>query len=713
MDYLSLHGGEASLVVAMKRGAPPAILHWGPRLPDNVDPTVLTALAGYQGGPGSADVFVSASLAMEAGLGLLGPSGIVVHRAGQDWGSRFVVTDAAFAADRIQIFCRDDHTQIGLTYDLRLDAVTGILTVSSALTNLGEGPLEVTEFATAVLPIANHMTDLIGFTGRWALEFQRERIKRFAGTYLRESRRGRTSHDGLPALILCGASTDEAQGEAYGLHLGWSGNHRIRVDSLHDGRVFAGLGALLGPGEIRLEQGQTFHAPTIHAAYSREGLSGLSQRFHAHVRRQILRPETRTKVRPVHYNTWEAVYFDHDLDRLKAIADRAVAVGVERFVLDDGWFGSRRDDTSGLGDWYVSADVYPDGLKPLIDYVTGLGMEMGIWFEPEMVNPDSDLYRAHPDWVLGLAHVEQVPFRNQLVLDISRPEVSDYLFARIDAVLRDHEIAYVKWDMNRDISHPGDRRGYQRSHAQVDALYALLQRLRDAHPSVEFESCASGGARADYGVLSYTDRIWTSDSNDALDRQDIQRGASFFFPLEVLGAHVGPRRCHITGRTLSMAMRAGTAMIGHMGLELNLLEETETELAILKEAIACHKAHRDLLHTGNLVRLQTSDELMGMGVIAQDQSEALYSIAILRSQVQRLLPRVLFHGLDPDQRYRVKLVWPSKFRSWSAGSSAEALDLTGEGKLLPGRLLQEVGFGLPLTVPEQVLIFHLRAYEPD
>ncbi|MEY3235042.1 MAG: hypothetical protein RL230_2313, partial [Pseudomonadota bacterium] len=562
-------------------------------------------------------------------------------------------------------------------------------------------------------PIANHMSELIGFTGRWALEFKRERIKRFAGTYLRESRRGRTSHDGLPAIILCADTTDEVQGEAYGLHLGWSGNHRIRVDSLHDGRVFAGLGALLGPGEIRLEKGQTFHAPTIHAAYSREGLSDLSQRFHAHVRSQILRPQTRAKARPVHYNTWEAVFFDHDLDRLKAIADRAAAVGVERFVLDDGWFGSRRDDTSGLGDWYVSKDVYPNGLKPLIDYVTGLGMEMGIWFEPEMVNPDSDLYRAHPDWVLGLAHVEQVPFRNQLVLDISRPEVSDYLFERIDAVLRDHDIIYVKWDMNRDISHPGDHQGYQRSHAQVHALYALLERLRVAHPSVEFESCASGGARADYGVLSYTDRIWTSDSNDALDRQDIQRGASFFFPLEVLGAHVGPRRCHITGRTLSMAMRAGTALIGHMGLELNLLEESETELATLKEAIACHKAHRDLLHTGNLVRLQTSDELMGMGVIAQDQTEALYSIAIMRSQVQRLLPRVLFYGLDPDRSYLVQLVWPGKFRSWSAGSSVEALNLTGAGYVMTGRLLQEVGLGLPLTAPEQVLIFHLRAHTPD
>eukprot|EP01038_Epipyxis_sp_PR26KG_P014414 gene14414-19345_t len=269
MDNLILHGGGATLVVAVKLGAPPAILHWGLRLPDDVDPTVLRALASHQGGPGSSDVFVDASLAMEAGLGLLGPSGVVVHRTGQDWGSRFVVADATLEGDRIQIFCRDDHTKVGLIYDLRLEAVTGVLTVSSSLTNLSEAPLEVTEFATAVLPIANHMTDLIGFTGRWALEFQRERIKRFAGTYLRESRRGRTSHDGLPAIILCGASTDEAQGEAYGLHLGWSGNHRMRVDSLHDGRVFAGLGALLGPGEIRLEQGQTFHAPTISAANSR------------------------------------------------------------------------------------------------------------------------------------------------------------------------------------------------------------------------------------------------------------------------------------------------------------------------------------------------------------------------------------------------------------------------------------------------------------
>lgn len=709
MDTIILHGGGSSVVLATTIGEPPTILHWGPGLPDGMIGADLKALTGHQGGPGSSDVFVHASLAMEAGLGLLGPTGVVAHRGGKDWGSRFVVKNVSDIDDGVIMTCADATTRIELAYRIQLDPVTGVMRVTAELANQGERDLDVAEFATAVLPIPAHMNDLIGFTGRWALEFQRERLNRFAGTYLRESRRGRTSHDGFPGIILCADSTDERQGEAYGLHLGWSGNHRMRVDTLHDGRVFVGLGALFGAGEIRLAPGARLTAPTIHAAYSSEGLSDLSQRFHAHVRQHVLRPQLREKPRPVHYNTWEAVFFDHDFERLKAFADRAAAIGVERFVLDDGWFGSRRDDTSGLGDWVVSPDVYPDGLKPLIDYVTGLGMEMGIWFEPEMVNPDSDLYRAHPDWVLGLAHVDQVPFRNQLVLDISRLEVSDYLFERIDAILRDHDISYVKWDMNRDISHPGDHQGLQRGHAQVEALYALLSRLRTAHPSVEFESCASGGARTDYGILGLTDRIWTSDSNDALDRQEIQHGASFFFPLEVMGAHVGPRRCHITGRTLSMAMRAGTAMIGHMGLELNLLEESEAEMAVLEQAINLHKSHRNLLHTGNLVRLKTTADLIGMGVVAQDQSQALYSLAIMKSQTQRLLPRVQFQGLDPDADYRLKLVWPPRFKSWSPASSVETLDLLGEGKVLRGRVLTDLGIGLPLTAPEQVLIFHVHA----
>ncbi|GIU66466.1 alpha-galactosidase [Candidatus Phycosocius spiralis] len=708
MDYIKLDCLGTSLVIRAAIGAPPSILYWGPSLDHKMDPHTLQALAGQQGGPGASDVFIAGSMAMEASLGLLGPNGVVVHREGRDWDTRFDVVSHQHEGFRVTVTCMDSSTLVGLVYHIALDPSSGVLSFASQLTNYGEKSLEVNECATAVLPIPSHMTDLIGFSGRWAMEFQTERIKRFAGTYLRENRRGRTSHDHFPAVFLASASTTEMQGEVYGLHLGWSGNHRLRVDSLHDGRVFTGLGALLGPGEIRLEPGQSFEAPTIYAAYSNKGLSGISQRFHHLVRHTIVRKEVWKKPRPVHYNTWEAVYFDHDFDKLKGLADRAAHLGVERFVLDDGWFGSRRDDTSGLGDWFVSPEIYPKGLGPLISHVKGLGMEMGIWFEPEMVNPNSDLYRRHPDWVLQSLGHEQIPFRNQLVLDISRPEVSNYLYECLHQLLSHHAISYIKWDMNRDLNHPGDHRGYQRSHAQVLALYALLERLRKAHPHVEIESCASGGGRVDYGILAHTDRVWTSDSNDALDRQVIQRGASYFMPLEVLGAHVGPKHCHITGRTLSMAMRAGTALFGHMGLELNLLTEPQGELEELKAAIALYKRYRGLLHHGHLVRLETPVEIVAMGVISHDQHEALFSVALMTGFNERLAPRIFFAGLDPDKNYRLTLIWPQHMRRWSRGSILDTLDLTGAGARLSGKTLQEVGLGLPLTNPEQVLVFHLQ-----
>jgi alpha-galactosidase len=698
---------DMTLIITCAGGMPPALLYWGKRLGPETSADDVARMQMQQGGPGGVDCPVAPSLALEPGIGLLGPSGFLAHRNGRDWGSRFDVERVEASAYQASIFCRDARAELRLDYQFDVDPETGVLTLGCSLTNDGAEVIDVNEMATACLPIPQAMTDLIGFTGRWGYEFQRERITRFSGGYIRENRRGRSSHDSFPALILCEATTNESSGEAYGLHLAWSGNHRLRVDTLGDGSVLASLGALFFPGEIRLGAGECYESPAIVAGYSPAGLSALSQKFHKHVRKNLLRPSTRARPRPVHYNTWEAVYFDHDLDRLKAIATRAAAIGVERFVLDDGWFGSRRDDQSGLGDWYVSDAVYPDGLKPLIDHVTGLGMEMGIWFEPEMVNPNSDLFRAHPDWVLHIEGVDQLPFRNQYVLDIARSEVSDYLFERIDAILTDHPIGYIKWDMNRDLNHPGGVDGRPRARAQVDALYALIDRIRLAHPTVEIESCASGGGRADYGILAHTDRIWTSDTNDAIDRQNIQRGASFFLPLEVIGAHIGPRHCHITGRTLPMAMRAGTAMIGHMGLELNLATEPEAELQELKGAIVLYKRYRALLHSGDFYRLDTPSHLNAVGVVSVDHNAALWSVAWIANHAATRPGSLVLRGLDPLKRYRVRLVWPHDFHSVSSPSVVDVLDLTDDGYLLSGGALMTIGLQLPLVRPETLLLFDL------
>lgn len=709
MHHLRLDAVDSTLLIACACGSPPSLLYWGPKFGQHVSGEEVDQLALRQGMHGVADISLPLSLAMEAGLGHPMVLGLAAHRAGRDWGSLFRVAKVETYTHGARIICRDEKTRLGLGYDFELDPETGVLRVASTLTNYGPAILELNEMATACLELPQNMTDIIGFTGRWTQEFGRERVSRMSGSYVRENRSGRTSHFSYPALLLAAADTNESAGEVYGLHLAWSGNHRLRVDTLTDGRLLASLGALLFPGEIRLAPGDSYTGPEIIGAYSSHGFSALSRKFHQHVRSKLLRPEMRAKPRPVHYNTWEAVYFDHDTDRLKDLATKAAALGVERFVLDDGWFGARRNDLAGLGDWFVSEDVYPKGLGPLVEHVTSLGMEMGIWFEPEMVNPDSDLFRAHPDWVLGAEGVDQVPFRTQYVLDISRPEVADYLFERIDAVLRDHDIGYIKWDMNRDLSHPGGVEGGVRAVAQVHALYALLDRVRAAHPHVEIESCSSGGARADMGVLAHSDRVWTSDSNDALDRQNIQRGASFFLPPEILGCHVGPAHCHVTGRRISMAMRAATAFTGHMGLELNLLTEREADLVQLKSAIALHKQHRKLLHDGDIYRLDTAPLHLASGVVSRDKSEALFSLSYMWGDQHVLPGRLQFAGLDPVRNYHLTLIWPEAWQAVKAPSLIEKLDLGGVGAVFSGAALMQAGMQLPHAQPETCLLFHLKA----
>ena len=709
MDHVRFDAADATLILACAKGAPVSILYWGGALHADTDCAELEGLFARQGMHGVADVSLPLSLAMEPGLGHPMFQGFAAHRAGKDWGSRFEVGKVELGEGGAKIICRDERTRLGLEYEIDFDARTGVLRIRSTLTNYGATPLDVSDMMTACLPVPDGMTDIIGFTGRWTQEFTQERVARNAATYLRENRSGRTSHFSYPAILLAATDTNESTGDVYGFHLAFSGNHCIRVDSLTDGRGLVSIGALLLPGEVRLAPGETYASPEIVAAYSGQGLSKLSRKFHDHVRTKLLSPEMRAKPRPVHYNTWEAVYFDHDVEKLKELATRAAEIGVERFVLDDGWFGGRRHDRAGMGDWNVSRDVYPDGLGPLVDHVTGLGMEFGLWFEPEMVNPDSDLYRAHPDWVLGLEGVEQIPFRSQLALDISRPEVADYLFHAIDAILRDHDISYIKWDMNRDLSHAGDSSGVPRAFAQVGALYALLDRVRDAHPHVEIESCSSGGARADMGVLAHSDRVWTSDSNDALDRQVIQRGASFFLPLEVLGCHVGPAKCHVTGRRLSMEMRAATALMGHMGLELNLLTERTADLDVLKNAIDLHKKHRALLHSGDVFRLDSAPQLITSGVIARDKSEAIYSVAYVASDAKVLPGRFQFTGLDPQRSYRLQLIWPSDWQAIKGPSAIETLDLNREGAIFSGAALVHGGLQLPHAFPETCLLFYVAA----
>ncbi|MEL7446385.1 MAG: alpha-galactosidase, partial [Pseudomonadota bacterium] len=365
------------------------------------------------------------------------------------------------------------------------------------------------------------------------------------------------------------------------------------------------------------------------------------------------------------------------------------------------------NDGAGLGDWWVSEEVYPEGLHPLVNRVKELGMEFGLWFEPEMVNPDSDLFRAHPNWVLQAEGVDAVPFRGQHTLDLTKVEVFDYLFEKITQLVREYGIDYIKWDMNRDTNYPGSR-GRGAMHRQTQAVYRLMDKLRSAHPRLEIESCSSGGGRADFGILRHSDRIWTSDNNDARERQNIQRGASHFFPLRVLGSHVGPKRCHITGRRFSMEFRVATAIFGHMGMELDLRAEKNADLQILKSGIALYKQHRELIHGGRFLRLQSSPNTNLIGSVARDQSEALFSYAIIDSEPRTLPARIHFDGLDLNTSYRVKMAWPGANPSLSSPSIMDAADLHGHGMVFSGAALMGHGIQPPLTFPETCLIYHLE-----
>lgn len=698
--WLLLEGNSTTLIVK-PTFAGPVILYWGAKLADP-NPDMVDGLLTRKMPQGGAELEVPVALCPTRGSGFSGHTGIELHQGESGWDAAPKITSLSQSINCATYELFDPVREIALSHTIILHAETDVLKFTTSVKNQSEDALSLGWLCAATLPLPSTADHLTGFHGRWASEFQTHSFEHMPGAYVRENMRGRTSHDSFPGLLAHPGTTTEASGHAYGFHLGWSGNHRIAAERLHDGRSFVQMGERLIDGEVILDSGESYTTPALYASFSASGFTGLSQNFQAYVRQCLLTDKVKNKPRPVHYNTWEAVYFDHNIEQLKQLAEEAAEVGVERFVLDDGWFNGRRGDNAGLGDWFVDNEIYPDGLHPLVDHVLAQGMEFGLWFEPEMVNPDSALYRDNPDWVLSVPTAENVPFRNQLVLDLTKPAVTDYLFERIDSLLNEYAISYIKWDMNRDINHPGSD-GKAAVHHQTIALYALLARLRKAHPNVEIESCSSGGARADYGILEHTDRIWTSDSNDALDRLNIQRGLSLFFPSEVMGSHVGPRHCHTTSRMLSMDLRCATAMFGHMGMEFDLAELTDAEKETLCTATSLYKQLRALTHSGFLVRLDSKPHAHAFGVIADNKNEALFSYTQTGTRDAAAPETFFFAGLDATTTYKVSLVWPYDFQNGILGALEHFV-----GVEFSGDALMKVGLQLPQLHPATTLVFELK-----
>ena len=699
MPRLVRLSGPTFDVVVDIASSTPAVVHWGAPLGHEAQLESLESAIGRPVVAGALGTVAPIGVVPLHADGFVGRPGLAGRRGGgRAWAPRFSPVAHDVTDHQLTVTSRDDVAGLELVTTIAVDVV---LRVRVAITNVGERRYSL-DGLTVSLPLPEDADELLRFEGRWAREFQSVRTPWSSGAVVSEHRRGRTSHEHPPFLFAGRTGFGEWVGEVHGVHIAWSGNHTLLAERLADGRRHVQGGELLHPGEVLLEAGESYSTPELVGTYSADGLTPASWGFHRAVRGSPAHPTT---PRPVLLNTWEAVYFRHDLDTLRELADVAASVGVERFVLDDGWFGSRRDDTAGLGDWVVSADAYPDGLAPLIDHVTALGMEFGIWVEPEMVNPDSDLFRAHPDWVLATDGYEPVLGRSQLVLDLGRPEAFAHVLGHLDDLLADHDIAYVKWDMNRDHVQGSGSDGAAGTHAQTLAVYALLDELRRRHPNVEFESCASGGGRIDHEILRRTERVWTSDCNDALERQTIQRGASMLVPPEVMGAHIGPTRSHTTGRVHTLAFRAATALFGHLGVEWNVSRLDDDRRRALAEVITLHKRFRPLLHSGDVVRFDTDAAYCAHGVYDADRSEGLVSFAQLTTAPSLTPPLLRLPGLDPDGRYRIEHV-PLPDERWGVALSQPSW--LAEGVELTGRQLAAHGIRPPVLHPESAVLFTLR-----
>lgn len=632
----------------------------------------------------------SAVLLPTGSMGFFGWPAILGHRDGTQHTLEFSNWSAKQSASTLTLTGHDNVAQTQIVISLKISY--DVLCSTVVLKNTGPTPYVIDRCMAGSMVVSAGPATVTGFHGNWGREFQTSVDELGQALWLKENRRGRTSHDKFPALII------DTADETLVMHLGWSGGSILAIDLLEDGRRLVHAGELFEPGEMRLGSDESYVSPKVYFGFD-------TADFRELLRRDILHWHGgKMPIRPVTLNTWEGNYFVHKMESLKAQASAAANLGIERFVLDDGWFGLRDDDTSSLADWFVDKRKYPDGLKPLVDHVTSNGMEFGIWFEPEMVNPNSDLFRKHPEWVLQVRGRTMPLSRNQLVLDLTQKAVTDYLFTCIDDVLKSCTISYIKWDMNRDLMHTASLGGQAVTSKQTHALYALLNRLRKAHPKVEIETCASGGGRIDYGILAHTHRIWTSDCTDALERLDIQRGASLFIPPEILGSHISAAPNHQTHRVHTLAFRAIVALAYHMGVELNLLELDEAAQTELRYWITLHKRLRPLLHGGvGEFHLEPLDGCSAWGVVTAQKIIIIMAQATYM-KAEQAPPLRVAHNLSGQ--WRIAAVHPSNITQRRV--SEDQRNLMNGNVSFDIRCLAQGGLALPVLYPESAIVIELE-----
>ncbi|WP_348266410.1 alpha-galactosidase [Edaphobacter paludis] len=565
--------------------------------------------------------------------------------------------------DKLSIVTKDISRDVYVTLQYQADAETGILRRSAEIENRTDAPFTVEQAAAATWNLPRGTDYRLRYlTGRWAGEWNVQEQAVHPGKTVLESRRGTTGAQNNPwfAIDHEGNNDQDTGGVWFGA-LGWSGSWQISVeqDLLQQVRVTGGFNAF--DFGYRLQKGERLQTPYFYGGYSSHGIGGASRLLHRFEIDSLLPHAPTPKLRPVLYNSWEATEFRVDEPGQMALAEKAASIGVERFVMDDGWFGQRKDDHAGLGDWYVNPQKFPHGLKPLIDKVHSLNMDFGLWVEPEMVNPNSDLYRKHPDWVLNFAGRPRTEGRNQLVLNLARPDVRAYVYGFLDKLLTENDIAFLKWDYNRNWSEPGWPAVAPEDQKKVyvdfiNNLYSILAELRAKHPNVEIESCSGGGSRVDLGVMKLTDEFWTSDNTDAYDRLLIQNGFTYAYSPGVMMAWVTDSPTWVNQRTLSLEYRFLSSMQGSLGIGANLNKWTPEDFATAKKMVAQYKAIRETVQRGALYRLITPEDNSEQSVtesVSRDGKQAV-TFAFLHSSRERYpFPRIYLRGLDAGATYRL------------------------------------------------------------
>jgi len=697
-----------TLVLASENDTLPYVAYSGPTLPASTRLNDIALAAIRPITPGTLDQLAPLSLLPEEGRGFQQHCGLQAADVdGRPALSQFKI-DSVESSEQALVFHASDNT-LGLALALHLECAphTRVLKTYSQLKNIGTTRWRVDWLSVPVLTVNENFTHMQEYIGRWTQEFTAVKSAIRRGVHIRESRRARTGHDHFPGLIVGEAPLAWSKGEAAAMHFAYSDVHRIVIESIADGRQHVQAGI----AELRmLEVGSSIHSGDAYWTFSAAGLNSLAHDYQHYVREHIVQLPDANTPRLVNYNCWEAVYFDHNVERLKALAASAAALGAERFVLDDGWFGTpgipRNDDTSTLGDWIVDENKYPQGLSPLINHVNNLGMQFGLWFEPEMVNPNSALAREHPDWVLTHGDVDHVQGRSQFLLDFSNPAVPEYLFEKINRLLSTYPIRYIKWDMNRDATRAVDADGMRSLQRHSDAVFALMQRLRNAHPQLELESCASGGGRIDYRVLRNTHRVWLSDSIDARVRWKMQSEAFVFVPPSVYGSHVGAEKAHTSARKQPMSFRALVAMTGHMGIESDMAALSDADRDTLSQYITLYKQHRDWMHSGRQYRIDTvqADALAQLFVSAE-QTQFLLFAATLDVPIEESTSPVRCLGLEAEKDYRVTLLNKNDIDPLATRIFEHPL-VTDNSMVMSGAQLMQQGIVPPFPMPDSMWLFY-------